>query len=144
MTAFAHAPMRTADSSAMGSPSAWRRRRRWTTGWRGGMPRLAASVVVDGRMARVSTRELGTRPARSISWVNVISRFARRWAGGSATKLPRPGSRAISPSSASRCMAFRAVIRLTPNSAHSSASDGNRSPGRRVAIRSRSACSIWR
>ena len=44
-------------------------------------------------MTRVSTRELGTRPARVISWLNVISRFVRRWAGGVATKLPRPGSR---------------------------------------------------
>ena len=35
-----------------------------------------------------------------------------------------PGCRATSPSSASRCIAFRAVIRLTPNSAWSSASDG--------------------
>ena len=35
-----------------------------------------------GGSTRVSSRELGTRPARRISWVNVISRFARRWAGG--------------------------------------------------------------
>ena len=40
-----------------------------------------------------------------------------------------PAARGIRPSSASRCIAFRAVIRLTPNSAHSSASDGSRSPG---------------
>ena len=108
--------MRMVDSMAMGASSAQRNRRRWTTGWRDGRPRLDASAAVAGRMTRVSTRELGTRPSRSISWVKVMSRFARRWAGGSATKLPRPGSRAIRPSSASRCMAFRAVIRLTPNS----------------------------
>ncbi len=95
-------------------------------------------------MTRVSTRELGTRPARRISWLKVISRLARRCAGGSATKLPRPGLRVIRPSSARRCIALRAVIRLTPNSAHSSASDGSRAPGSRVEIRSRSACSIWR
>ena len=43
------APIRTVDSSAIGSPSACRSRRRWTTGWRTGMPRLAASAV--GRRA---------------------------------------------------------------------------------------------
>ena len=80
-------------------------------------PSAAASAGVDGRMARASTREFGMRPRRRISWVNVIRRLARRWAGGSATKLPRPGWRATRPSSARRCIAFRAVIRLTPNSA---------------------------
>ena len=92
MTASAQAPMRTADSSAIGSSSARRSRRRWTTGWRGGMPRL-------GGLGRRSTggspgsapASSGRGPARRISWVNVISRLARRWAGGSATKLPRPG-----------------------------------------------------
>ena len=103
-----------------------------------------ASGVVDGRITRVSTRELGTRPARRISWLNVMSRLVRRWVGGAVTKLPRPGSRRISPSAARRSIAFRAVIRLTPNSAHRSVSDGSRAPGRSVAIRSRRACSIWR
>jgi 3-methyl-2-oxobutanoate hydroxymethyltransferase len=135
--AVSFAPANLENPIALGNPTGPDSPRVWTGA-------LGTSTFVDGRMTRVSTRELGTRPARSISWVNVISRLARRWAGGSATKLPRPGSRAIRPSSARRCMAFRAVIRLTPNSAHSSASDGNRSPGRRVAIRSRSACSIWR
>ncbi len=144
ITASAQAPIRTADSRAMGSSSASRNRRRWTTGSPGGMPRLMASAGEEGRMTRVNIRELGTRPARSISWENVIRRFARRYGGGSVTKLPRPGSRAMRPSSASRCMAFRAVIRLTPNSAHNSASEGSRAPGRRVEIRSRKACSIWR
>jgi hypothetical protein len=41
-------------------------------------------------------------------------------------------------------MAFRVVIRLTPNSAHSSASDGTRSPGRSIVMRSRSERSICR
>ena len=91
----------------------------------------AASSAVAGRMTRLSrTASSGSRPARRISWVNVISRVARRWTGSSATKLPRPGSRAMRPSSASRCIAFRAVIRLTPNSATSSASDGQARPGR--------------
>ena len=61
-----------------------------------------------------------------------------------ATKLPLPGIRSTRPSSARRCIALRAVIRLTPNSAHRSASDGRASPGLSVAIRSRSACSIRR
>ena len=38
--------------------------------------------------------------------MKVISRLARRWAGGWATKLPRPGSRRIRPSSARRCIAL--------------------------------------
>ena len=95
-------------------------------------------------MTRVSTLELGTRPRRTISRVKVISRFARRCGGAAATKLPRPGSRETRPSSASRCMALRAVIRLTPNSAHSSVSEGTRSPGCIAATRSRRTCSIWR
>jgi hypothetical protein len=41
-------------------------------------------------------------------------------------------------------MALRAVMRLTPNSVHSSVSDGSASPGRSSAMRSRSACSIVR
>ncbi len=88
MTASAEAPIRMAVSTAMGSPSASRSRRRWTTGWWAGIPRLAASAVEDGRMTRIRTRELGRRPARSISWLNVMRRLARRCAGGSATKLP--------------------------------------------------------
>ena len=57
----------------------------------GTMPSAAASSAVHGRISRASTREVGTRPRRSISCENVISRSARRWAGSSATKLPRPG-----------------------------------------------------
>ena len=144
ITPSLEASIRTVDSRAIGWSSARRNRRRWTTGCPVSMPRLAASEAVLGRMTRSSTCELGTRPARRISWVNVISRLARRCAGGSTTKLPRPGFRSIRPSSASRCMALRAVIRLTRNSAQSSASEGSRAPGPREAIRSRSACSIWR
>ena len=48
----------------------------------------------------------------------------------------QPGTRMTSPSSARRCIALRAVIRDTLNSAHSWASDGSGSPGERVAIRS--------
>ncbi len=108
------------------------------------MPRRLASASLDGRMTRVSTLELGTRPSRTISRVKVMSRFARRCGGAAATKLPRPGSRETRPSSASRCMALRAVIRLTPNSAHSSVSEGTRSPGCIAETRSRRTCSIWR
>ena len=50
ITASAHEPRSTVDSIASGSSSAQRRRRRWTTGWRGGISRLAASAVVDGRI----------------------------------------------------------------------------------------------
>ena len=53
MTASAQSRTSTADSIAMGSSSANRSRRRCTTGWRAGMPRLAASSSVDGRMTRV-------------------------------------------------------------------------------------------
>ena len=70
--------MRIAVSMAIGSPSAWRTRRRWTTGWRDGMPRSLDSDGDDGRMTRVRKRELGTRPCRRISWLNVMSRFVRR------------------------------------------------------------------
>ena len=64
----------------------------------------------------------------------------RRWRRRSCrARAPR-----MRPSSASRCMALRAVIRLTPNSAHRSASDGQPLTRREAAIRSRSACSIWR
>ena len=62
----------------------------------------------------------------------------------SATKLPRPGTRTTRPSSASRCIALRAVIRLTPNSSHSAVSDGSGSPGARPWIRSRRVRSIRR
>jgi hypothetical protein len=87
---------------------------------------------------------VGRRPRRSISLENVIRWFARRCIDGWATKLPRPGRRTTSPSSARRCMALRAVIRLTANSATSSASDGSGSPGFMSAIRDRSTCSIRR
>ena len=96
------------------------------------MPSAAASSGVEGRISRARTRDVGARPRRSISRENVISRSARRWAGGSATKLPRPGMRTTRPSSARRCIALRAVIRLTPNSSHSAVSDGSGSPGASV------------
>ena len=88
-------------------------------------PRLAGREAERGRLGlgrRADRRARGaassaSRPRRRISRVKVISRSARRWVGGSATKLPRPGWRATRPSSARRCIALRAVIRLTPNSA---------------------------
>ena len=73
-----------------------------------------------------------------------MRRSARRWAGASPTKLPRPGTRTTRPSSARRCIALRAVIRLTPNSSHSSLSDGSGSPGAMSWMRSRSERSMRR
>ena len=131
-------------STAIGSSSASRTRRTTTTGSEGTIPSVSASSGVEGRISRASTRDVGTRPWRSISWENVMSRSARRWAGASPTKLPRPGTRTTSPSSASRCIALRAVIRLTPNSSHSSASDGSGSPGAMSWMRSRSERSMRR
>ena len=103
-----------------------------------------ASACHAGRTCLRRSRGRGARPWRRISREKLIRQSARRCDWGSATKQPRPGSRTTRPSSASRSIALRAVIRLTPNSAHRSASDGSRSPGRRVAMRSRSACSISR
>ena len=114
---------------------------------------------VSGRIA--SAARLGLRggtdlPARAAAsdGVAALARASRartpsggRRAGARAAR-PRTcrarGSRTTRPSSARRCMALRAVIRLTPNSRHRSLSDGSRSPGRSVAMRSRSASSIWR
>ena len=91
------------------------------------MPRLAASAGDDGRIvagqdaassgrARARRHLLAERhqPVRAA----VGGRLRRRSCRG-------PARAAISPSSASRCIALRAVIRLTPNSAQSSASDGS-------------------
>ena len=60
---------------------------------------------------------------------------AWRWTGCSATNVPRPGIRWTMPSWTSRATALRAVIRLTPNSSHSSASEGSGSPGASLATR---------
>ena len=94
------------------------------------VPRAPAPSV--GAAVRRMMREVGTRPWRRISCEKVIRKLARRWVGGSATNVPRPGSRRTRPFSASRAMAWRAVMRLTPNSAHRSASEGSRWPGRSV------------
>ena len=95
-------------------------------------------------MSRPSSCELGTRPSRVISRENAISRSAWRCDGAAIANVPRPGIRSTSPSSARRCIALRAVIRDTPNSRHSSSSDGSRAPGVIDASRSRRASSIWR
>ncbi len=135
---------RTAVSSATASPSARRTRQSSTTSSPRATRRSPRSGSVGGRTRRRMMREVGTRPWRRISCEKVIRKLARRCVGGSATKVPRPGSRRTRPSSASCAMACRAVMRLTPNSVHRSASEGRRWPGRRVAMRSRSADSISR
>ena len=62
--------------------------------------------------------------------------------GRSATNVPRPGTRATSPSWTRRWTALRAVMRLTPNSSQTMASEGSGSPGASREMRSRRACSI--
>ena len=84
-----------------------------------GLGRRDAQVACSaGRRADVAAedRSSGTRPAASSPRENVIRRSAWRCDGGATAKVPRPGSRSTSPSSASRCIALRAVIRETPNS----------------------------
>ena len=92
-------------------------------------PSASAASPVDGRMTRASIRDVGTRPRRSISWVNVISRLARRCAGGSrdeaaAARLP-----------VDEALLGQALHRVPgghpadPELGDSSASDGSRSPG---------------
>ena len=65
----------------------------------------------------------------------------------SATNVPprRPTVRVTSPRRASLASAWRSVIRLTPNQAARSCSDGMRSPGasRPAPIASASQSSIW-
>ena len=52
-----------------------------------------ASAGRGSRTSRASTRELGSRPRRRISSVNESRLPAWRWTGGSATNVPRPGTR---------------------------------------------------
>ena len=66
-----------------------------------GHAQVGALGSVGGRSSRRTMRDVGTRPWRRISRENVIRELARRWVGGSATNVPRPGSRRTRPSSAS-------------------------------------------
>ena len=111
-----------------------------------GSDRQRARLGVRRRadLPREQPRARASGPGAASRCENAIRRSANRCAGGTATNVPRPGIRSTRPSSARRCIALRAVIRLTPNSRHRSLSDGSRSPGRSVGTRSRSASSIWR
>ena len=106
------------------------------------MSRRRRSSAVEARTRRSTTREAATRPERRISSVNERIRLAVRLARAGATNVPRPGTRYTRPSWTSRCTAPRAVMRETPNSSQSWASDGIGACGSSAATRPRSDCSI--
>ena len=126
-----------------GAPDEDRRARPPPAGHR---PGAGAGPARPGPRARIArARRLGVRggadlpreqprarrPALALASRGRTPSGGRR--SGARAARPRtcraPGSARTRPSSARRCIALRAVIRLTPNSRHRSASDGSRSPG---------------
>ena len=143
-------PRPRSGAAASRSPRRSARRRRTARGARRPRARTGRCPAPPPRRpSRVGSR--GRGPARSARGPGAPSRArtssAGRRGGGPAARRRScrvPGSRTIKPSSASRCIALRAVIRLTPNSSHSAVSDGSGSPGSSSWIRSRSVRSIRR